>query len=80
VGDGAPWTAAGGTRRRGTVVGFDEGRGVGVVADEDGRRYPFHCTAIADGSRTIAEGTRVCFVVAPGHLGRLEADGLEPTG
>jgi cold shock CspA family protein len=40
--------------------------------------YPFHCTAVADGSRTIAEGTVVGFRVVPGRLGRWEAAELRP--
>jgi cold shock CspA family protein len=60
----------------GTVAGFDEARGLGTVAAEDGRELPFHCTAIADGSRTIGVGTRVAFVTGPGHLGRTEARAL----
>ena len=51
---------------------FDEPRGLGVI-DSDGTRYPFHCTQIADGSRTIAAGTPVRFVVRAGRLGRWEA-------
>ena len=58
---------------RGVVEEFDEPRGLGVIAGDDGRRYPFHCTAIADGSRRIPVGSRVVFATAPGHLGRFEA-------
>jgi len=58
---------------RGVVTEFDEARGLGVVTDDLGGRFVFHCTQIADGSRYIEEGTRTSFVVAPGHLGRLEA-------
>lgn len=58
----------------GTVVEFDEAVGLGTVEDAgDGRRYLFHCTQIADGSRTIAVGAAVAFDVVPGHLGRFEA-------
>ena len=57
---------------------FDEARGLGTVDGDDGHRYPFHCTAIADGSRTIAVGTEVRFTVAPGHRGRYEARSLAP--
>ena len=39
--------------RTGTVTAFDEPRGLGEVAGDDGVTYPFHCTGIADGSRTI---------------------------
>lgn len=62
----------------GTVTHFDAERGVGLVTSADGRLYPFHCTAIADESRLIDEGTTVVFAVAPGHLGQLEARSLQP--
>ncbi|MGE3619617.1 MAG: cold-shock protein [Acidimicrobiia bacterium] len=57
----------------GVVRAFDEPRGLGEV-EVDGRApYPFHCTQIADGTRTIEVGTRVEFEVRPGQLGRWEA-------
>lgn len=62
--------------QRGVVVSFDEERGLGSVRDELGRELPFHCTAIADGTRRIDPGTEVSFLSAPGHLGRMEARGL----
>jgi cold shock CspA family protein len=62
---------------RGTVVAFDEPGGLGVVRGADGADYPFHCTQIADGTRTVAEGTAVIFGVVPGHRGRWEAVGIE---
>jgi len=65
-------------RRTGEVREFDDPRGVGTVEDDAGERFPFHCTAIADGSRTIEAGTRVGFVVRPGHVGRLEASAVTP--
>jgi cold shock CspA family protein len=37
---------------------------------------PFHCTAIADGTRRIDVGRRVAFAVAPGNLGRWEATAI----
>ena len=61
----------------GVVESFDSPRGLGVVIDEAGEHYAFHCTAIADGTRTIEPGTRVRFDVTPG-LGRWEAADLEP--
>ena len=61
---------------RGSVVEFEEHKGVGVVEDGEGRRLFFHCTAIADGTRSIPVGTEVVFSVVPGHLGRWEATGL----
>ncbi len=60
----------------GTVTAFDVDRGLGTVTDVGGRELPFHCTAIADGSRRIEVGTRVTFDTAPGHLGRMEARDL----
>ncbi len=60
----------------GRVATFDGERGLGTVVTDDGRLLPFHCTAIADGSRAIAVGTRVAFRVVAGHLGRWEATGL----
>ena len=63
---------------RGRVVEFDEHKGYGHVETEDGRRLFFHCTAIADGTRTIPVGTEVGFEVVAGHLGRWEATGLTP--
>jgi len=63
---------------RGTVVEFDDAKGLGTVEGDDGRRLFFHCTAIADGSRTIAVGTEVDYEVTPGHQGRWEAKGLSP--
>ena len=62
----------------GTVVAFDAHRGLGELEDEHGRRYPFHCTRIADGSRQIPVGVKVEFTVAPGPLGRWEAVAIRP--
>lgn len=69
-----------GRPRLGTVQSFDDARGLGTVVDDGGRSFEFHCTAIADGSRTIEAGTRVSFVTAPGHLGRVEGRRLSPLG
>jgi CspA family cold shock protein len=60
------------------VSAFDESRGLGVITAEGGAEVPFHCTAIADGSRTIAIGARVQFVVVAGRAGRWEASRIEP--
>jgi cold shock CspA family protein len=56
----------------GTVVEFDEARGLGQVV-ADGTGYPFHCTSIADGTRTVDVGAAVVFEVRAGGLGRWEA-------
>jgi cold shock CspA family protein len=57
----------------GTVTAFDVQTGLGELTAEDGATYPFHCTAIADGTRAIDTGTPVTFTIVAGHLGRLEA-------
>jgi cold shock CspA family protein len=62
----------------GTVATFDDAAGWGTVRSDDGGEHFFHCVAIADGTRTIAQGARVRFTVVPGLLGRWEASGLEP--
>lgn len=68
----------------GRVATFDEQAGYGTVtgeglgSDGDAGEWFFHCTAIADGSRTIDVGAAVHFRLAPGHLGRLEGRELRP--
>ena len=57
---------------------FDEAKGYGIVRAQDGRELFFHCTQIADGSRTIDVGAEVTFEVVPGHQGRWEAAEIEP--
>ena len=57
----------------GVVATFDDFKGYGTVRADDGRELFFHCTRIADGTRTIAVGTAVRFEVVPGALGRWEA-------
>jgi CspA family cold shock protein len=57
----------------GWVVTFDDPRGVGEVETAEGKRLFFHCTAIADGSRTIQSGAAVEFDVVAGPLGAPEA-------
>jgi cold shock CspA family protein len=72
--------------QRGTVATFDDDKGFGTVRPEgradggggDGDELFFHCTAIADGTRTIEVGTPVTFEVVPGRLGRWEATHLTP--
>lgn len=61
----------------GTVTQFDQAAGLGAITADDGQTYPFHCTAIADGSRDIAVGKAVTFTIAAGHLGRLEATDIK---
>ncbi|HVF76588.1 MAG TPA: cold shock domain-containing protein [Acidimicrobiales bacterium] len=61
---------------RGRVMAFDEHVGLGEIEADDGGRYPFHCTRIADGTRTIDVGAEVTFETTPGHLGRSEASSV----
>jgi CspA family cold shock protein len=58
---------------RGTVEAFDDEVGLGTVLALDGTRYPFHCTQISDGTRTIKPGVTVEFDVVAGHRGQWEA-------
>ena len=58
---------------RGTVAEFDEPKGYGTVRTTDGRDLFFHCTQIADGTRTIPLGATVEFEVVAGHKGNWEA-------
>jgi cold shock CspA family protein len=58
------------------VTSFDADRALGTVTSDGGVEFGFHSTAIADGSRDIAVGARVAFVVRAGHRGLLEARGL----
>ena len=58
---------------------FDEAKGYGSVEDAStGTRYFFHCTQIADGTRSIPSGAEVEFDVGAGRQGRWEAMGLRP--
>jgi len=58
---------------KGTVAEFEEAKGYGTVHTDDGRDLFFHCTQIADGTRTIPNGVNVEFEVVPGRNGRWEA-------
>jgi cold shock CspA family protein len=57
----------------GRVAAFDERRGLGEVESERGERFQFHCTAIADGTRTVPVDARVVFTPVPGPIGGFEA-------
>ena len=67
------------SKRTGIVESFDAHAGLGVVRGDDGTGWPFHCIAIADGTRDIAAGTRVEFVVRF-HVARDEAFDLVAIG
>jgi len=61
------------TERSGVVATFDDQVGAGTIVDDaTGAPWWFHCTRIADGTRTIAIGVPVTFCVEPGPTG-LEA-------
>ncbi len=67
------------SERSGVVEAFADAEGAGSVRDlADGALalWPFHCTRLADGSRTIAVGALVRFRVEPGPNG-LEAVAVE---
>ena len=65
------------SRLHGEVSAFDDDRGLGEI-NAAGVMHPFHCVSIADGTRTIAPGTAVTFVVLH-KLGRYEAADIRPT-
>jgi cold shock CspA family protein len=58
---------------RGTVTSFDKRVGLGEITALDGTVVPFHCIAIADGTRDIELGAAVEFELLP-KLGRYEAN------
>lgn len=71
--------------RRGVVVSFDDSAGYGMISAtgsdpdcETAEEWFFHCSAIADGSRGIVQGTRVVCRVVAGHMGRFEATDIRP--
>jgi len=59
-------------RLNGTVVAFDEHRGLGEIEAGE-TRYPFHCTQIVDGTRTVTLGASVSFRRTAGLGGQWEA-------
>ncbi len=61
---------------RGIVVDFDDRKGFGWVQCGDGSRLFFHCTAVADASRSVPVGAEVAFEVVAGHGGSWEAASL----
>jgi hypothetical protein len=64
----------------GEVLQFDSLVGSGVVSDGT-QTWPFHCTQISGGSRTVPSGTPVRFDIAVGLPGVWEARDLRaPSG
>lgn len=57
----------------GVVATWDDDAGYGTVRADDGAEHFFHCTQLADGTRTTSVGVRVTFAVEAGRLGRWEA-------
>jgi cold shock CspA family protein len=66
------------TARTGVVATFDEEAGIGIVETGRGEELGFHCTQIADGTRTVPAGTPVRFTLIAGRGGSWEAGGVEP--
>lgn len=62
----------------GRVTAFDDRSGLGTVTADDDTTYAFHCTQIADGTRTIAVDTPVEFELRPGRHGAWEAAAISP--
>lgn len=60
----------------GVVAEWDEHAGYGTIRADDGTEHFFHCTQLADGTRTIEIGQHVTFDVVPGRLGRWEAENI----
>lgn len=70
------------SRGHGRVAEFDDHKGYGWIEPDDdhgdaGPRLFFHCTGIADGTRTIATGAAVTFDVVDGRMGP-EATAIRP--
>ncbi len=73
--------------RHGIVAGFDDPAGYGTIIEEapdeaitgeSPAGWFFHCSAIADGSRSIEPGTHVTCHLVAGHMGRIEATDIRP--
>lgn len=62
----------------GTVAEWNDAGGYGTII-ADGVDYFFHCTQLADGTRTTEVGAAVAFEIVPGHLGRWEATNIAKT-
>lgn len=64
----------------GTVADFDDRAGWGTLRTDDGAEVFFHCTRIADGTRTIPVGVAVEARTAPIGLGTWEAVDVRRVG
>lgn len=63
---------------RGRVAEYDDHKGYGYLEVGGGGRLFFHCTAIADGSRTIREGVEVEYEAVTDPRGKPEAADVRP--
>jgi CspA family cold shock protein len=63
----------------GQVTAFDDDAGLGTITADDGTAFAFHCTQIADGSRTIEVGAEADFDLLA-RLGGWEATTVTPAG
>lgn len=61
---------------RGVIADFDDTAGYGHIRTDDGGVVFFHCTQIADGSRSIDTGLHVTFHRLA-YLGQYQAAGIE---
>lgn len=67
----------------GVVEVFDDSAGLGElrVGGPGGTQLvAFHCTAIADGTRTIPQGAGVACTLVTAHGGRVEASSIVAVG
>ena len=61
--------------KEGTVKGFNDSKGFGFIAQDDGPDVFVHHSAIqSDGFRTLAEGARVKFEIVDGTKGPAAAN------
>jgi cold shock CspA family protein len=65
---------------KGVVVSFDAKLGIGVIASREAGSVRFHCTEIADGSRSIERGSRVVFLLRPSPVRGWEAVSVTKVG
>lgn len=64
----------------GVVESWDDPAGLGTVRTDAGDLLELQCTALVDGTRTTAVGTRVTARAVPGHHGRMRADDVAVEG
>jgi cold shock CspA family protein len=64
----------------GRVADYDDHKGWGHIATGDGRLLFFHCTAIADGTRTVPVGADVEYEEVTDPRGKPEAANVRERG